>query len=158
MAKKGPVRLTTAQVLDAVGIDAICEKVADCTTLRVIAEECGVSKGSLLAWLSQYPDQYARAREAQADVLASDILAIADQCRIGEKKISKPDGGIEIVTADMVERSRLQIDARKWLAGKMSPKKYSDKIALGGADDLPPIKQQTEVTISAEEFYKRLLG
>ena len=30
--------------------------------------------------------------------------------------------------ADMVERSRLMMEARKWYASKLAPKKYGDKI------------------------------
>ena len=45
----------------------------------------------------------------------------------------------------MIARSRLRVDARKWLAAKLAPKKYGEKIAVGGADDLPPIKQSLRV-------------
>jgi hypothetical protein len=31
------------------------------------------------------------------------------------------------ITGDMVERARLQIDARKWLAGKLAPRVYGDR-------------------------------
>lgn len=40
-------------------------------------------------------------------------------------------GGIlETVTADMVERTKLQIDARKWRLSKMAPKRYGDRLNL----------------------------
>jgi len=128
--------------------------VADCVTLREIAEGVGISKGSLIAWLAGHADQYTRAREAQADVLAGDILKLADECRIGTIKTERANGDTEIRTADMVDRARLQIDARKWLAGKMSPKKYGEKIQHGGADDLPPIK--TEEQTSPREMARRI--
>lgn len=35
---------------------------------------------------------------------------------------------------------RLKVDTLKWKLGKMNPKKYGDKIAVGGADDMPAIK------------------
>ena len=41
---------------------------------------------------------------------------------------------------EAVQRSKLRVDARKWMASKMAPKKYGDKLAVGGADDLPPVK------------------
>lgn len=120
-------KLTTAQKLDAVGIDVICEKVADCTTLQVIAGEVGVSKGSLIAWLANYPDQYARAREAQADKLAEDIIAIADD---SSRDVYQDENGNERTDSEVVQRSKLRVDARKWLAGKMAPKKYGDRLNL----------------------------
>ena len=47
----------------------------------------------------------------------SDLCAGAEAEKLCEEKVS---------TGDMVERSRLQIDARKWYAGKLAPKKYGD--------------------------------
>lgn len=101
---------------------------------------------TVIRWLAnpeyaEFCAQYARAREAQADILADEIIDLADICRQGSKTTKKANGDIETVTGDMVERSRLQIDARKWYASKLAPKKYSDKLAIGGADDLPPVQQ-----------------
>jgi hypothetical protein len=122
--------------LDAVGIDAICERVSDCETLQSIADSVKVSKGTLITWLAGHADQYARAREAQADKLAEDILAIADD---GSNDTYQTEDG-EVTNHDVIARSRLRVDARKWLAGKMAPKKYGDKLAVGGSDDMPPIQ------------------
>lgn len=80
--------------------------------------------------------KYARAKELQADFMAAQIRTIADECRIGVKTTDR-DGKIETVSGDMVERSRLQIDARKWLASKLAPKKYGDKMELSGNPDAP---------------------
>lgn len=82
--------------------------------------------------------KYARAKEFQADYLAAQIRSIADECRIGVKTTKKASG-TETTTGDMVERSRLQIDARKWLASKLAPKKYGDKIdhTIGNPDGTP---------------------
>ena len=53
--------------------------------------------------------QYARAREAQADTLADEITEIAD---------TEPDPN----------RARVRVDARKWIASKLKPKRYGDRI------------------------------
>lgn len=134
-------QLTTAQKLDKVGIAAICEQISECVTLRVVAESVGVSKGSLIAWLAGHADQYARAREAQADKMAEDLLQIADD---GLNDTYVDEDGNARTDQDVIARSRLRVDVRKWLAGKMAPKKYGDKMAIGGADDLPPV-QITEI-------------
>lgn len=48
--------------------------------------------------------------------------------------IEKPDKTVlyetEVVTADMVERTRLQIDARKWYCSKIAPKLYGDRLLI----------------------------
>lgn len=121
----------------------ICERIADGNSLRTICAEDGMpNKATVLRWISSndaFRDQYARAREAQADALFDEILAIADAPRIGEKiKIDK-DGNKEITRGDMIEHRRLQVDTRKWMASKLLPKKYGDKQQLehSGVDGAP---------------------
>lgn len=127
--------------LDAVGIDALCTDISDCVTMRDIAAKNGVALSTLSEYFTAHPEQYARAREAQADKMAEDILAIADD---GRRDTYTDEAGVERTDQDVIARSRLRVDARKWLASKMAPKKYGDKMAIGGADDLPPV-QITEI-------------
>ncbi|MDG3578395.1 MULTISPECIES: terminase small subunit-like protein [Rhizobium] len=121
----------------------ICERIADGNSLRTICAEDGMpNKATVLRWISSndaFRDQYARAREAQADALFDEILAIADAPLIGEKiKIDK-DGNKEITRGDMIEHRRLQVDTRKWMASKLLSKKYGDKQQLehSGVDGAP---------------------
>lgn len=75
-------------------------------------------------WLVDFPkftEQYTRAREAQADALVDEILEIADEA---ERDIGK-DGK---ANHELVQRARLRVDARKWVAAKMRPKKYGERI------------------------------
>lgn len=79
-------------------------------------------------WLNDFPDfakQYARAREAQADALADEILDIADD---GTADTIIGEDGVERINQEVVARSRLRVDARKWYASKLAPKKYGEKI------------------------------
>jgi hypothetical protein len=48
------------------------------------------------------------------------------------------------VEGDMIERAKLQIDARKWRLSKMAPKRYGDRLELAGDKD-NPIQQRVEV-------------
>ena len=82
----------------------------------------------------EFAARYARAREDQADKIFEECLEIADQY---DQMAEKLEGG-----TDHINRARLRIDTRKWMAGKLRPKVYGDKVAIGGADDLPPIKQE----------------
>lgn len=83
--------------------------------------------------------RYEAAFAMRGHAIAEEILDIADTCRIGEKRktvqISQGRGvevvklpAEEVTTGDMVERAKLQVDARKWLLARMLPKKYGDKI------------------------------
>jgi len=55
-------------------------------------------------------------------------MRLSDKSRVGKKTKTTPDGKVEVTTGDMVERTRLQIDARKWLLSKLRPEKYGDRI------------------------------
>ncbi|WP_295198744.1 hypothetical protein [uncultured Brevundimonas sp.] len=96
--------------------DTICEEIADGRSLRSICKDEGMpAKSTVFKWLAAVPafaDQYARAREAQADSLADDILDISDN-----KSLEPND-------------RRIRIEARKWLAGKQRPKVYGDATTL----------------------------
>lgn len=89
-------------------------------------------QSTVFRWLAKdenadFREQYARARETQADVLFDEILTIADTPVIGVKTVTKATG-VEKTEGDMIEHRRLQVDARKWMLGKMQPKKYGDKV------------------------------
>ena len=104
-----------------------------------------------MAWLDgsrpEFSDQYARAREAQADKLAEEALQIADDGR--SDTYVDGDGNVKTDT-EVIQRSKLRVDTRKWLASKMAPKKYGDKVAIGGADDLGPVQTVTKEMTDAE--------
>lgn len=104
-----------------------------------------------MAWLDgsrpEFSEQYARAREAQADKLAEEALQIADDGR--NDTYVDGDGNVKTDT-EVIQRSKLRVDTRKWLASKMAPKKYGDKVAIGGADDLGPVQTVTKEMTDAE--------
>jgi hypothetical protein len=86
------------------------------------------------------------ARELQADYLAEEMLEIADD---GRNDWTKREDGIDAVNAEVVQRSRLRVDARKWLMAKLQPKKYGDRIAqeVTGGDGLPLVPVLTSPSI-----------
>jgi hypothetical protein len=55
---------------------------------------------------------------------------------MGEKRVTKANGDIEVTEIDMVERAKLQIHARQWSLARMNRKKYGDKTTqeIVGAD------------------------
>lgn len=119
-AQKQP---TAREKLDAFGMDAICEMIIDVTPTRTIAAQIGVSWDTLDKYVSATPEraeQYARARLAQADKMADDIMQIVD-----EPPALTASGSVD--SGDVANR-RLRMDARRWLAGKMAPKRYGDKV------------------------------
>jgi len=110
--------------------DRICEEIANGRSLRAICSDPSMpGKATVFRWLAQeegFRDQYARAREAQADALADEILDIADD---GANDTYVDEDGRERTNTDVIARSRLRVDARKWIAAKLKPKVYGDKLA-----------------------------
>ena len=87
-------------------------------------------QATVFRWLEQnepFREKYARAREAQADFLVEQCLEIADTPMEGVR-IEESADGTKTVREDMLGHRRLQIDARKWFASKVAPKKYGDKL------------------------------
>lgn len=111
--------------------DLICERIADGESLRSIcSDEEMPNKATVFRWLAAndaFRDQYARARESQADTLFDDILEIADDARNDWMERRDGNRGYEL-NGDHIQRSRLRLEARKWMASKLAPKKYGDRI------------------------------
>jgi hypothetical protein len=133
--------------------DYICQELAEGRSLRSICKEDGMPHaGTVCRWLATsttFREQYAKAREAQADALFEEVLDIADeQCTTvrADKHGTKDDdgnGNTEVIFDSVaVQRNRLRVDARKWMAGKLRPKKYGERIELAG-DENSPLKIET---------------
>lgn len=104
--------------------DEICERLADGESLREICATKGYPDlRTVRRWLRDregFRLQYARAREEQADHYADEIRA-------------------EAFRATDAALGRLRMDALKWTASKLAPKKYGDKVVseVSGPDGGP---------------------
>jgi len=95
--------------------DKICEGIAHRISLvRICAnDEAMPEVRTVYRWFREHDEfcqNYARAREAQAEFIADEILEISDSSEF------EPND------------KRIRVDARKWLASKYKPKVYGDKI------------------------------
>jgi hypothetical protein len=111
----------------------ICERLGLGESLREIcADETMPDKSTVMRWLArhqEFRDQYARARETQADYYAEEIIEISDDGTNDWMERKRPDGSTEEVeNKEVLNRSRLRVDTRKWLMARMAPKKYGDKV------------------------------
>lgn len=130
----------------------VCDRIAHGESLRQICgDENMPAASTVFVWLSEdsaFSEQYARAREAQADALFDDILGIADDGTNDwmERKNSDGQNIGWMENGEALRRSQLRIDARKWMAGKLKPKKYGDKTQMemtGDADN--PLQVVTRI-------------
>lgn len=119
----------------------ICEQIANGKSLRAICAEDGMpSATTVFKWLNDnqdFSEQYARARDRQADHYFEEIVEIADSVEADSAAVAK---------------ARLQVDARKWTLSKLAPKKYGEKTELdvkSSDGSMTPT-----VRIDAEEYRK----
>jgi len=99
------------------------------------------AQSTVYDWLFKYPafaEQYTRAREEQADTLADEIIAIADEDPVMAEYRDKDGNLVDIkIDSGYVNYQRQRIDARKWTAMKLKPKKYGDKLVHAGDAENP---------------------
>lgn len=119
--------------------DIICERLAEGESLRAICREDAMpAKATVFRWLTlhaEFADQYARARQEQAETLADEIVSISDEEFTTTKQFGDETQVVYDSTA--VARNRLRVDARKWVASKLKPKTYGDRQIIAGDADAP---------------------
>jgi hypothetical protein len=110
----------------------ICEKLVEGQSLRSIClDDAMPSISTIMLWLTkhqEFSEQYAHARDAQADTLADEILDIADDASNDWMEVHKGDSVSWQENGEAIQRSRLRVDTRKWIATKLKSKKYGDKV------------------------------
>lgn len=114
----------------------ILERLSTGESLRAICKgEHMPDERTVRRWVvdnvGEFSPQYMRARDIALDMMADDILEIADTQEIGLTITEKPTG-TESRKGDMIEHRRLRIDTRKWYLSKLAPKRYGDKVELSG--------------------------
>lgn len=138
-AKKAaqPTKAEIKAKLEASQKAKILEMLACGESLRHICSLKGMPAiSTAMKWAADdaaFAEQYARAREAQADLIFEQLDDVSDEATKAK-------------TAVQVNGLRLKADNIKWKLARMAPKKYGDKVQVGGAEDLPPIDMSLKVT------------
>lgn len=107
----------------------ICTRMAAGLPLTKVCRQAGMpSLTTVYAWRARHPEfdtMLRRARGDLADTLFAQAIEIADE---------------KCVDGVAVQRNRLRVDTRRWAAGKMNARLYGDQLAIGGAEELPPVR------------------
>lgn len=112
----------------------ICERLAAGESLRAICRDAWMpSDFAVRNWaindVEGFLSRYMRARDIGLDVMADELLDIANTPVEGVRR-EESDDGVKEVREDMLGHRRLQVDARKWYLSKLAPKRYGDRQAL----------------------------
>jgi hypothetical protein len=109
--------------------EEICDRLAEGESLRSIVKDWYMPcHKTIYRWIDENPAfgaRYAKARERQAHALAERAAAMA----AGTFEGTDP------------AFARLQLDALKWMTGKLAPKHYGDKVdvSVGGQEGGTPV-------------------
>jgi len=100
-------------------------------------------------WLKQHPAQYERYHTAlalRAEGSVDEMEAIADN--VGNDFTTDKNGN-PVVNTEAIQRSKLRVEVRKWVAGKFNAK-FQDRTTteLVGAEGAPLIPQTDDLTIA----------
>lgn len=97
--------------------ERICEMLARGHSMAKICRRKDMpAESTVYKWLAEggaFSERYTHAREQQADLYADEIIEIADNCPPVQEEIAK---------------AKVRIDARKWKAARLAPKKYGDRL------------------------------
>lgn len=104
-------------------------------------------------WIEADADRstlYRHACEQRGWVMFEAVITTAHEA------VSKGEKGMDSAA---VADKRLRVDTLKWAAGRLNSK-FTDKLQVGGSDDMPPVKHAVsgELTMSPSEAYLRMIG
>lgn len=106
--------------------------------IRICAEEGMPARSTVADWVINDVDgfagRYARARDTALDRMAEEVMSIADD---GSNDTYLDEDGVRRTNHDVIARSRLRFDARRWYLSKLAPKKYGEKLELAGNQEAP---------------------
>jgi hypothetical protein len=143
--------------------EEICALVADGVNLRRVCRMDGMpSWRTVYNWVVEKPDfasRLAHARDIGYDALAEEALEIANTPHLGQKKVFSSGAGededsMTVTEDDMLGHRKLQIETRLKLLAVWNPKKYGNKVQVGGDPD-SPIK--VEAQVEADNFLATIL-
>lgn len=143
--------------------DTICDLVSNGVNLRAVCRMEGMpSWRTVYNWVIERPEfasRLARARELGYDALAEEALEISNTPHMGQKKVfssgaEEGEDSMTVTEEDMLGHRKLQIETRLKLLAVWDPKRYGNKVQLGG-DAENPIK--IEAQVEAEKLLDAIL-
>lgn len=124
-------------------METVCREIAKGRLVTDVALELKIDRATISDWgaTEEFRQAYTRAREEQAHTIAEDALNIADGlggdaddrleamvASIRDADDDDKDRLLSALTNAANQRDRLRVDTRKWLASKIAPRHYGDKL------------------------------
>jgi len=139
--------------------NAICDMVATSNkSLRSVLNELSKTMdgvpcmSTVMDWLNdkEFAERYALAREIQCDFMAEQLLNIADDESLDVVFDDKDKASVD---KEHITRSRLRVDARKWLLARLRPVKSAEN-KLQVEHSLSETNLASLIAVVRQEFKK----
>lgn len=126
----------------------ICDEIASCST--GIKKLCAQnpdwpSHETIYKWARdhrEFADRYAQAKRDQVKALVDEILEISDDSSQDEMIT---DQGKVVANSEYINRSRLRVDTRKWIAAKLVPRLYGESAGVRELfEEIAELKKELE--------------
>lgn len=137
---KPPKRAKAVKVarrpLDAAYLEDLCAHIAKGESLRSFGRLTNHADEVLVRWIQADIDRtkaYREARRMQADAHIDQLIELSDE--------PMPINSFGSVDTGAVQQLRVRIDTRKWIAAKLHPAAYGDKLEVNASlshDGLKP--------------------
>lgn len=119
--------------------DILCKRIANKESLnKICKDETMPHQSTVYRWLlvekhEDFRENYRLAREMQVEAYMDESVDLADNA---ENDFIVTEDGEEKVNNEAIQRSKLRIDTRFRIAGKLLPKKYGDKVQAELSGDI----------------------
>ena len=127
------IMTTATQTIDALGVDALCDRLCAGESQTAIAQSLGVGVATLSRWIAADPERSARVREAR-------IAAARTFDEMAEAELRAA------IDPFSLAKARELASHYRWKASKSNPREYGDKLEI---DQKTTLTDLTEEQIDA---------
>lgn len=128
----------------------VCRQIAQGKSLREVCRNDPdlPHASTIVRWAQDdrdgFSQRYARACRIRLHVLAEELLEISDD---GRNDTYVDEDGHEHTNHDVIQRSKLRVDTRKWLLSKLKPEKYGKRQKVEHSGEVEVDHSSLEISV-----------
>ncbi len=135
--------------------DLVCAIIAQGKTVNAAARLVGIPPSTIFGWarnnFDDFRDRFNAARDDCVEKMVDEIVEIADDSSRDIEINNKT--GKESLNAEVVQRSKLRIEARKWIAAMVKPNRYGERIKVESDTTLRVVSDEPmTIELAKEEW------
>lgn len=142
-------------------VSELCKRRESASLLQVCKSDDMPTRATVYNWLGDedkkdFLDKYDLAQKIHSEKLFDELLDIADDS--SDDRIENAEGR-KVANNELVARSRLRVDTRKWYLSKVLPKKFGERIDITtGGEKISNGTLTPELAAISNEFSEKAKG